>query len=358
MRIGILAKTILMIAAVSVPVVGGTYAFFTAQTGAQSNEYTAGTVSIAVGDEYQNFFDANLNTGNLAPGDTGTGYLTIENTGSLDAWVFIQQLTMDVANDGRQSLFEGIPGNNTQKLKLIHNNGDQMIPAGESRTFEIDYLFPLSASNAYQGKTGSVDVKFHAVQVKNNPQGGFTQTNEGTGTTVFADDQVQFNTGTDGNSFVRVRQNGYHGVKLSEITGVSYDSYVEAGPAGQAPYLMLRVDYKGTNAWDDLLIFEPKYNGSVAQGVWQSWSFDFNNGLFWSKKAVGGSTTAAPKTLAQIQAAYPDAEISIVNDGDNYGGILLGAGKDWSTGNWANFTGYMDNLVISVNGEETTFNFD
>ena len=42
---------------------------------------------------------------------------------------------------------------------------------GESATVTVEYHFPITAGNEYQGATGQIDVVFKAVQSRNNGSG-------------------------------------------------------------------------------------------------------------------------------------------------------------------------------------------
>jgi spore coat-associated protein N len=136
----------------------GTFALFTSEATNAGNTFTSGTVSIedVTGGAAFNqtmFFD------NLAPGDGESATVTIENNGSLDAWVRI-----DTSNSvGTGALFEG-----THPLAITLDGDVVQIPADGSATFDVSYSFPLAADNSYQEATGSLDINFQAVQVRNN----------------------------------------------------------------------------------------------------------------------------------------------------------------------------------------------
>lgn len=138
----------------------GTFALFTSEATNEGNTFTSGTVSIVDG-TLGAAFNQTMYFGNLAPGDGESATVTIENDGSLDAWVRI-----DTANSvGTGDLFGGLTP------LVVTLDGDVVqIPAGGSATFDVSYSFPLAADNSYQAATGSLDIEFQAVQVRNNSQ--------------------------------------------------------------------------------------------------------------------------------------------------------------------------------------------
>jgi len=67
----------------------------------------------------------------------------------------------------------------------------------------------------------------------------------------------EFRIGGDGDSFETYRNPAYNGTVLADLTALSYSTYVEPGGTGQAPYLILNVDYNNDTVLDDQLFFEP-----------------------------------------------------------------------------------------------------
>lgn len=131
---------------------GGTFALFTANATNEGNSATAGTLSIA--DITKGDGSAAFVVTNLAPGDNGTATVTIKNTGSLDAWVAI-----DSALD---------TGDLAPVLDVTPDAAPKNIAAGTSADFTVNYNLQLTAGDTYQGKKADLDVKFKAVQSKNN----------------------------------------------------------------------------------------------------------------------------------------------------------------------------------------------
>ncbi|MBT2656297.1 hypothetical protein J7E81_13845 [Bacillus sp. ISL-18] len=146
---------------------GGTFALFSSTTENTGNTFTAGTLSIndVTGGAV---FKDNVNIRNLAPGDHDTKVLTIKNTGNLDAWVKIDSLITNadhIANNGIGDLFEG-----DKSVQFTFDSAAILIPEGESHSFNVDFEFPASAGNEYQGKTGNVTLSVKAVQARNNTE--------------------------------------------------------------------------------------------------------------------------------------------------------------------------------------------
>jgi hypothetical protein len=125
---------------------------------------------------------------------------------------------------------------------------------------------------------------------------------------------------------------------------------------------MLNVDYDGDGLQDDLLFFEPVYQGvtffpsnpqgPLALNTWQTW--DALNGGWWSLNGTAGATPGTGvKPLSDIIGAEPDA--TIVNFG-TLGGVRIVAG--FGAGAWDNFIGNVDAFVIGVSSCNTTFDFE
>ncbi|KRE51286.1 TasA family protein [Paenibacillus sp. Soil522] len=136
-------------------VAGGTSALFTDTASNTNNTFAAGSVQIETA-ATPVFAATDIVFNNMAPGDAGTKTISVTNTGSLDAWVRVKQITTSGA------LFSGA-------TPLTLNNFEvYQIPAGQSKTYTINYAFKKAADNSYQGANGIADIEFEAVQVKNN----------------------------------------------------------------------------------------------------------------------------------------------------------------------------------------------
>ncbi|TLZ58937.1 MAG: hypothetical protein E6K16_07855, partial [Methanobacteriota archaeon] len=90
--------------------------------------------------------------------------------------------------------------------------------------------------------------------------------------------------GTDGDGGVQLRQPSYVGTLLSDVTALSYSTYVSTFMGCQAAYLILGLDTDGDGLVDDALFFEPCYQtggyigdsvpaqGAPMLGTWQTWN--------------------------------------------------------------------------------------
>lgn len=158
---------------------------------------------------------------------------------------------------------------------------------------------------------------------------------------------VRFAVGANGDSYPTLRTDDYGGVRLSALTALDYWTYVSTpGASSQAPYLDIYVDWNGDNVRDDIITFEPVYNGAVSIGAWQRWNA--LGGQWWSN-AMGGPPPLF--TLAGYIASHPDASILA---GDQ--SLILATGCGGAA--WPNFVGSADALTVGVGGARTTYDFE
>jgi hypothetical protein len=196
----------------------------------------------------------------------------------------------------------------------------------------------------------------------------------GPGTPPLGRGSVELRVGPHGDSAAQLRHPGYAGTLLpnpspttpaaNELTGLSYSTYVQQpGSGGQAPYIILNVDYNNDGTADDNLFFEPLYQDAtfcpanpqpaLVNGQWQTW--DAFNGCWWSVAGTAGATPGAGvKQLRTITAAQPNARI--VNTASGLGGVRLVAG--FGAGAWDNFVGNADAFTISVGADTTIYDFE
>src|SRR3989449_61502 len=184
----------------------------------------------------------------------------------------------------------------------------------------------------------------------------------GPGTPPLGGGSAALTVGTDGDSGVQLRNPGYAGTLLSDITALSYSTYVSAFNGCQAAYLILSIDYTGDGLQDDALFFEPCYQtgayigdtvpaqGAPVLNTWQTWNA--LSGGWWAFNA--GTFGPPVTTISSYLGAHPGARI--VNRVDGAGGVRLAAG--YGAGAWDNFVGNVDSVTIGVGGLITTFNFD
>jgi hypothetical protein len=167
--------------------------------------------------------------------------------------------------------------------------------------------------------------------------------------------------GADGNGAAQLRNSAYAGTKLSDITALSYSTYVSNFNGCQAPYIILNVDNDANGTTDDLLFFEPCYQtgayggdpipnqGTPVLNTWQTWNA--LGGGWW---ALSADTFGPPLvTLGTYTAANPNA--TVVNP-SSLGGVRIVAG--FGAGVWDNFDGNVDAFTVGVSGNSITYDFE
>jgi len=173
---------------------------------------------------------------------------------------------------------------------------------------------------------------------------------------------VLLGVGSDGDGGVQLRNPGYVGTLLSDVTVLSYSTYVSVYMGCQAPYIILSLDYTGDGVVDDALFFEPCYQSGTyggdpipAQGVpvlntWQTWNA--LEGGWWAFNAF---TFGPPlTTISSYIGSHP--ETRIVHSLSGAGGVRIAAG--YGAGAWDNFVGNVDSFTIGVGAAVTTFDFE
>lgn len=167
---------------------------------------------------------------------------------------------------------------------------------------------------------------------------------------------VRLSTGADGGDAAEARAGEHDQLILRYLSSLSYWTYVQSfGSGGQAPYIILNVDYDGNGTTDDFLFFEPVYQdntffpsnpqGPPALGTWQKW--DARNGGWWSlNNTAGAGPGVNVKPLAAILDVEPDAALA----SDTAGSVRIVAG--FGAGAWDNFVGNADALAISTTTPE------
>jgi hypothetical protein len=150
-------------------------------------------------------------------------------------------------------------------------------------------------------------------------------------------------------------KNDYGGSKLTDLTGLSYSTYVKSGNNTIAPSVQFSVDQNVTdndNSWQGRIVFEPYLNGSVSDNTWQNWSAESGN--WWlTRPALFNNMCpqSSPCALSTLTSAFPNIG---VNGGVNQQ-ILFKAGSGWTS----DFVGDVDALTVSFTGtSSTTFDFE
>jgi len=184
---------------------------------------------------------------------------------------------------------------------------------------------------------------------------------------------LQFAVGSDGSSGAQLRNGVYAGRPLANLTALSYSTYTsQPGSGGQAPYLILNLDWDSNGSVDDLLFFEPVYQnsaysanaganvpnqcgsnpGCVIVGAWQTW--DAAHGGWWSLNEGAGGPPL--DTLSSYLLRHPGATIA---NGSSSGGLRVVAG--FGAAAWNNFVGHADALTIDFNNDNqdvVTYDFE
>jgi hypothetical protein len=173
--------SVLALVLLAVGVAVGSGANFSAQSANPSNTFTAGTLTMS----NSNDAAAILNASNWKPGDTSTGTVDIENTGSL-AGTFSLSRTALSNSDGSNPLSDKIdlvvkdcgdfsggtptcdPGDPTKysgTLSAMTSSSTLgTYAANEKHRYQFAATFNSSAGNVYQGDNSSATFTWDAVQ--------------------------------------------------------------------------------------------------------------------------------------------------------------------------------------------------
>ncbi len=101
-------------------------------------------------------------------------------------------------------------------------------------------------------------------------------------------------------------------IPLSEITNLSFDAKKVSGPEFAGAAFRLGIDNEGNGSIDQYIVYEPYYNETVLDNVWQTW--DVDGGLFWgSWNPAGGYDSNQP--LSSIPGVTPSAVVRAVSVG-------------------------------------------
>ncbi len=170
-----------------------TGALFTDQATVSGASFVTGTVDINASATSVPF-----TMSNMAPGDTLTAGITVQNAGTLAERYAMSIKTDDAASDtlAGQLLYTvktgvttcttaGFGSSGTQVYsgplgssagtKVIGDNavgaqsGDRTLAAGASESLCMQVSLPLATGNAFQGKTANVTMTFDSEQTANNP---------------------------------------------------------------------------------------------------------------------------------------------------------------------------------------------
>jgi hypothetical protein len=142
--------------------------------------------------------------------------------------------------------------------------------------------------------------------------------------------------------------NNYKQSLLSSITELKYSTFVQQnGGKNLAPFISLDVDYDGDASAEDTWIFEPASQSTpVVLNTWQTWNA--LSGKWYSAKGLLRSGPGAKATtLTALIQAKPSARLL------NAHTIKFMAGTKKNA--WEDFDGNIDNVIIGVSNQSTTF---
>ncbi|MFL6209445.1 MAG: Calx-beta domain-containing protein [Pyrinomonadaceae bacterium] len=232
---------------------------------------------------------------------------------------------------------------------------------------------PGRGTNGFQG------VQPANVVVRSNNLNGWVPTASSTAAVSFVpgpatpplgEGSAQLAVGADGDGAAQLRQTGFNGTSISDLTALSYSTYTSndgTPPAigDQTIYIILNVDKDADGTVDTLLFFEPEYQHGYTNAVpdqgdnvlntWQTWNariggwygIDSTNG---NPVFAGAGSNVEP--LNNFSTAFPNARLSTAASGS----LRLVAG--FGAGSWDNFVGNVDNVIVGVNTANTTYDFE
>lgn len=160
------------------------------------------------------------------------------------------------------------------------------------------------------------------------------------------------------------------GVTLGQLTRLTYSVYIQSAKLHtQRPYINLHLDTNGNGVWDgrgggdDILVFDPpvERGQSFSFGTWASAleggaEHDALAGTWW---VVGGQSpveglNAQALRISDLVEQLGDRKVVFNGEAP---GISLVVGT--STGdNFAEFVGYIDNITVGIDGQDTTYDFE
>ena len=167
------------------------------------------------------------------------------------------------------------------------------------------------------------------------------------------------NGGNGGKTFIGHSQ--FNGLRLAEITELRYWIYVQAGNVNLGPYVNIYLDLDNDGGYspinDEIIVYEPAYNGGVVAGTWQQQNALTGN--WWAvNNKISGMSSNSPQPLSYVLGLHPNVRICASPwPLATQAGILWLCGQS-SGGTWNNFSGFLDKLVIGVNGTSQTIDFE
>ena len=163
---------------------------------------------------------------------------------------------------------------------------------------------------------------------------------------------------TDGTDKAQLFNYDHVGTSLADIDSITYATYRDSSstnPLAQYPAINIEVDYAGDGSSYTTLVWEPIYaygQSNLAVDTWQTWdtmaaSQTTWQGGWWSTKDIPGVCAFN---------CFVDWDTIVTNNPNAK--ILYGFGVNIGSGWNGLFSGAVDALALTVNGETTTYDFE
>jgi spore coat-associated protein N len=156
-------------------IASGTSAIFTSHD-ENDNPFTSGTVILELSGydaQTNHYFDV----GNMAPGDTETREISVDNTGTLDLRFNLSHewdVTGGILGDALTVSYykhDGYDQNNADIWTAIQDpeSANIELAAGMSQLIKVEIELPIGTNDTYQGATDILNIMVSGEQTKNNP---------------------------------------------------------------------------------------------------------------------------------------------------------------------------------------------
>lgn len=158
----------------------------------------------------------------------------------------------------------------------------------------------------------------------------------------------------------------FRGTALADITTLRFSTYNPSagngGGANRSGFLVLNVDFNGSDTWQRRLTFVPSKNGTVIPNSWQEWDAINNGNAMWGYSGTTWPVAPAGPHMGQvgisggtlrswsdILADYPNVRIRVT---DGHVGIRVG--EPYANG----YTENIDAFKFGTAAGTTTFDFE
>lgn len=243
------------------------------------------------------------------------------------------------------------------------NEGDAYKPAGVLYDW---YEYDLNATGVAPNSAANTPSAFNCVLDDSTTNWGFAQETGTTGSGQYVSGPATPPMGSgSANLTIDAAGDGwvfgsaeFAGVRLADISALSYSTYRTSGGVAEAVALNVAYDpdvTDGTSGWFGRLVYEPYLQGSSPQtGVWENWdTLDGGNGLWWA--SPNGTSTvddtcpqSSPCTLTTLLTTFPNIGIN-----PSAPQVIFKAGSGW-----ASFDGNVDNFSLTVNGVSYSYDME